>query len=151
VAKTPKFAEVAADMPLAEAARVIVRRLIVDALSEGPGVLTGDVEATHDMRVALRKLRTALRTFDDVLPKRGAKQLGTTARRMARRLGVVRDADVHLAVLRPALGGATLEEADGIAHAMGRLHEERRQGLTRLAIELSQLDVNALLEAVDAR
>jgi CHAD domain-containing protein len=136
-------------MPVSEAARIIVRRLIVDALSQTPGVLAGDVEATHDMRVALRKLRTALRTFDDVLPKRATKRVGTTARRVARRLGVVRDADVHLGVLRPALGGATLEEADGIAHAMGRLHEERRQSLTRLAIELSQLDVNELLATLD--
>jgi CHAD domain-containing protein len=137
-------------MPLDEAARLIVRHLMEDALFQAPGVLEGDIEATHDMRVALRKLRTALRTFDSVLPKRAAKRISSAARRLARRLGVVRDADVHLAVLRSALAGATREETDGIAHAIARLNDQRRSSLTQLAIELSQLDAHALYETLEA-
>ena len=134
--------------PMSEASCVIVRHLIEDALSQASGALEGDVDATHDMRVALRKLRTALRTFDELLPNRATKRIGSAARRIARRLGVVRDADVHLAVLRPVLTGATADEADGIAHAIGRLHDERRRSLTRLAIELSQFDGAGLLKLV---
>jgi CHAD domain-containing protein len=134
---------------MGEAARQIVRRYLAIALTEAPGACDGDVEATHAMRVALRKLRTALRTFDDVLPKRAARRIGQAARRIARHLGVVRDADVHLAALRPVLAEATAGESDGIAHAMARLIDLRKHGLTLLAIELSQLDGAALLKLLD--
>jgi CHAD domain-containing protein len=147
--KTARF-ELMPEMPLEEAARLIVRHLMEDALFKAPLVLEGDIEATHEMRVALRRLRTAVRTFDAALPKRAAKRIGSASRRLARLLGVVRDADVHLAVLRSALAGATLEESDGIAHAIARLHDARRSSLTRLAIELSQLDSGALLATLDA-
>jgi hypothetical protein len=59
-------------------------------------------------------------------------------------LGDVRDADVHLAELRAALGGATANEIPGIAFAIETRVATRRAALARFAIELSQFDREAL-------
>jgi CHAD domain-containing protein len=136
------------EMPLGDAARSILRSLAGEMLSEAPGVLRNDVEATHKMRVAIRRLRTALATFDAAFPKRRLEDFRAATRRVGRRLGAVRDADVHLAVLRATLAGATEAEAPGIAYAIETLSARRRRSLAEFAIEYSQFDRDGLLEAL---
>jgi triphosphatase len=150
VAKAPRFDGLTADASLARAARPILRTLLEAVLAESPAVLHGDdVRATHDMRVAIRRLRTALDTFGDELPRKALRIHSAATRRIARRLGKVRDADVHLAVLRGALGGATTDEVPGIAYAIETLAAQRRQALSEFAVELSQFDRDALAALVD--
>jgi len=151
LARAHRFDDLDLHSTVEQAARIVVRRLFTEALSQAPNALEGtDVEAVHDMRVALRKLRTALRTFEGALPKRNTKRLAGSSRRLARRLGAVRDADVHLAALRSALTGATVAETDGIAHAIDQLNARRRRDLVQLAIELSQTDRDAILVEFDS-
>lgn len=140
MAKAPPFDGLTADASLERAARTVLRALLDAVLAETPAVLHGDdVRATHDMRVAIRRLRTALDTFGADLPRK-LKRYEHASRRIGRRLGKVRDADVHLAALRGALGGATSEEAPGIAYVIETLGTRRRQALSDFAIELSQFD-----------
>ncbi len=134
------------EMPVGHAARTILRTLLTTMLAEAPGVLRNDVEATHDMRVAIRRLRTAMDTFADCFPKKRFSEFRDATRRVGRRLGAVRDADVHLAVLRAALGGATETEAPGIAFAIETLGARRRRSLAEFAIEYSQFDRDRFLE-----
>ena len=69
------------------------------------GVLAAaDPEYLHQMRVALRRLRTAFELFADALPRPVAAELLGELRWLRRALGRARDWDVFLAgTLRPAL------------------------------------------------
>jgi CHAD domain-containing protein len=140
MAKAPRFGGLTPDLPLGEAARLILRQLFDAALAEAPAVLhEHDARATHDMRVALRRLRSGLESFENEF-RRTPLRVERHALRRARRLGEVRDADVHLARLRGALAGATAAEAPGIGYAIEAAIAQRRGALAAFAIELSQFD-----------
>ena len=141
MAKAPRFDGLTPEMPLGAAARLILRRLFEAVLAEAPAVLhEHDARATHDMRVALRRLRSALESFEKEFPHKALRINLHALRRLGRRLGEVRDTDVHLADLRGALAGATASEAAGVAHAIETLIVRRRAALAAFAIELSQFD-----------
>lgn len=53
-------------------------------------------EGVHQMRVATRRLRAALKAFGNVLPKDNARALAAEAGWLCDVLGAVRDLDVHL-------------------------------------------------------
>ncbi len=53
-------------------------------------------EGVHQMRVATRRLRAALKAFGDVLPRNSARSLAAEAGWLCDVLGAVRDLDVHL-------------------------------------------------------
>ncbi len=100
----------AMDLSPEEGARVVALGLLGEATSAADGLAagTGD-EPLHDFRVALRRLRSALRTFrpwlEDSVRRRHEKKL----RRIARSTNEARDAEVQLAWLvtkRDALAAA---------------------------------------------
>jgi inorganic triphosphatase YgiF len=65
-----------------------------------------DPEGVHQMRVGARRLRSALRLFDEWLPPRVARSLSDELRWLARELGQARDLDVFLdETLGPILAG----------------------------------------------
>jgi CHAD domain-containing protein len=146
MAKAPKFDSLQPDQPLEQAARIVLSGLLEAVFAEVPAVLGGeDVRATHDMRVAFRRLRSALATFCDALPRKRLRRFTEATRRVGRQLGAVRDADVHLAALRTALAGATVQETAGIVYALERVSVGRRRALANFAIELSQYDRDGFL------
>ena len=57
---------------------------------------SNDPEYLHQLRVGLRRLRSALRAFRQVIPKREARRSAREARRLIRKLGAARDWDVFL-------------------------------------------------------
>jgi CHAD domain-containing protein len=63
------------------------------------------VDDVHQMRIATRRLRVALRLFGHMLPVERPDRLGRELRWFARALGTVRDLDVHAASLRRYLRG----------------------------------------------
>lgn len=78
------------------ASRVTLQRLAL-LKQEIPGVRQGrDIEAVHRMRVASRRLRTALRLFEECWPPRRGKTWQREVRRVTRSLGEARDADVQI-------------------------------------------------------
>lgn len=79
-----------------------------------------DPETIHQARVALRRLRSALRLFAPVLPRRFVAHWLEVWGELARSLGPARDADVRLDWLLPALAGLGLKDAQTrplLAHA----------------------------------
>lgn len=151
MAKAPRYDGISAEMPLEGAARIVVSALFEATLALAPSVLRGDdTRAVHDMRVGIRRVRSALTSFDDVFPSKRLRALQRATRRVGRKLGDVRDADVHLAVLRATLGGAPESERPGIAYAIDTLLDRRRAALTAFAIELSQFDRDAIARVLDA-
>jgi inorganic triphosphatase YgiF len=80
-----------------------VRHLTANQLAAQRGV---DAEGVHQMRVGARRLRSALRLFEEWLPPRVAGALSQELRWLAGELGRARDLDVFLAeTLEPILAG----------------------------------------------
>lgn len=71
--------------------------IIVD---KAPGVSELDGAAIHDMRVASRRLRMALKLYKPYLEQKTARKLGKLARSITRDLGTRRELDVMLLMMR---------------------------------------------------
>jgi CHAD domain-containing protein len=139
--------ELSPSLPLDAAARLILRALYAEVVAPVPAVLRGDDTASvHDMRVAIRRLRSAMSAFRECFPKKRWSSARSRMRRLGRKLGEIRDADVHLGALRGRLGGASLDERPGVTAALDHLRERRRRALGELAVELSQFDRDAFVE-----
>ncbi|MCW3814617.1 CYTH and CHAD domain-containing protein [Micromonospora sp. DR5-3] len=68
-----------------------------------PGARSGDEDAVHDMRVAVRRLRSTLRTFRGLWDRRASEWLRGELRWLAGHLGPVRDTQVMAARLADAV------------------------------------------------
>jgi CHAD domain-containing protein len=80
---------------MSEAGRKILGYHFARMLTEEPAVRAGgDIEAIHDMRVATRRMRSALNLFRPFYDKATIKPLRRDLRAIARALGAVRDLDV---------------------------------------------------------
>jgi CHAD domain-containing protein len=81
--------------PMAEAARRILAFHLARMARHERGAREGqDLEELHDMRVATRRMRAALRTFAPHLDQKAYKPFRKALRRTGRVLGAVRDLDV---------------------------------------------------------
>jgi CHAD domain-containing protein len=96
---------VAKAMTPAEAFRAVCAACVQHVEANRLGVLAAvDPEYLHQMRVALRRLRTALEAFEDAVPDAVASPLIGEVRWLGRALGRARDWDVFMdATLKPAL------------------------------------------------
>lgn len=141
VAKVSRYGGLTPQTPVHILGDAIVGRLVHEVLAQAPAVVLGtDPEATHDMRVAVRRLRNALDTFgaphDGAQPRRFAK----AARRLGNRLGAVRDANVQLAALRRLLDHAAPDEIAGVAFAIESLERRRADDLGAIGPALSAFE-----------
>jgi CHAD domain-containing protein len=84
-----------ASEPMAEAIRkVLGEQFDVMLANEGGSRLGDDIEHVHDMRVAVRRMRTAFRLFGGYYRRRSIKRFQKDLRDTGRALGAVRDLDV---------------------------------------------------------
>lgn len=104
-------------------------RRLVGALR---GVPSGtDPEAIHQVRVACRRLRAALRVFGEVLGGQRSTRWRRSLRRLARTLGPARDLDVQIQATVERLAAVSdCQLVPGIAYWLARL-ERRRARLQR--------------------
>ena len=101
----PDYRVVGKGMTPPEAFRAVCAACVQHVEANRHGVLAAaDPEYLHQMRVALRRLRTAFEVFGDAVPEPAASQLIDELRWLARALGCARDWDVFIAeTLKPAL------------------------------------------------
>jgi CHAD domain-containing protein len=98
-------------------------------------------DAVHQMRVTVRRLRTALQAFTPVLPKRETAQLSAELKWLGGLLGAARDAEVLTDRLRDGLAAVPQELVLGPVQARVSVHfapieaEARRELLTALDSE----------------
>lgn len=127
-----------ASMSTGEVAYAVLRRQLAALQEHEPGTRLGeDPEEVHDMRVATRRLRAAVKLFSEALPDR-ALWLEKELRWLAGALGEVRDLDVELDELNAWAAGEQgdtdsfedLIEAveEQRAHARGRMLEALDSG-----------------------
>jgi CHAD domain-containing protein len=96
-------------------------------------------EPVHDLRVASRRVRTALRLLDDADPSKRYRRWGRELKRLASALSRARDTDVQA----DFLGGFLKRHGDarcrpGIERLLARLHERREKQQRKLTKELDR-------------
>lgn len=91
-----------------------------------------DEEAIHDARVATRRIKAALDLMGPVLSKRHRKPIDRGLKKIRRRLGPLRDADVMLSHLRTLENDRRLATS---AHWLGQRLEATRKRLHQEATE----------------
>ncbi|KAA0682287.1 CYTH and CHAD domain-containing protein [Roseomonas genomospecies 6] len=112
---------------VAEAYRHIVRhglRLLL--ANEACALAGGDVEGLHQMRVALRRLRTAIRLFRPLTGQPDACRAGNGIRWFSRQLGPARDWDVLLWHGIEPFAATAKAPADTLAALAAAVREARR-------------------------
>ncbi|WP_343068931.1 CHAD domain-containing protein [Azospirillum tabaci] len=112
---------------VAEAYRHIVRhglRLLL--ANEACALAGGDVEGLHQMRVALRRLRTAIRLFRPLAGVPDACRAGNDIRWFSRQLGPARDWDVLLSHGIAPFAATGKASAAGLATLTAAVREARR-------------------------
>lgn len=93
--RSPLAAGIRPDEPMAEAVRKIMYRQYQTMLANEAGCRSGkSIDAVHDMRVATRRLRVALRLFGGYFKRGLVRDLETDLRKTGRTLGAARDLDV---------------------------------------------------------
>ncbi|MCW3838710.1 CYTH and CHAD domain-containing protein [Micromonospora yasonensis] len=129
-------------------------------IAHHPGAWGGDEDAVHDMRVAVRRLRSTLRTFRGLWDRRESEALRGELSWLGGRLGPVRDTQVMAARLAEAvraepdelvLGPVAARLAERFAADLATALDDLRAALgsDRYADLLRRLD--ALLEGPTAR
>jgi inorganic triphosphatase YgiF len=116
---------------------VALRRVIAAQLEQlrenDPGTRLGrDPEALHDMRVAIRRMRAALRAFNEGAAARLRTHLRNELRWLGRVLGAVRDLDVQLENLErhgSALPGTYRDGLEPFRRHLESLRADRRASL----------------------
>jgi len=95
---TTATAGVQPTMPVAEACRLLLHTQLIAMLSNEAGVrLSHEMEYVHEMRVAIRRARAALKLYGEFFKPKAIRTLRKALSTTARHLGQVRDLDVALA------------------------------------------------------
>jgi len=123
--------------PQAETAARFARRLFCELqqaiLQHEAGAVAGDVEAIHDMRVGIRRLRVALGNFAVCLPKEDRRRLRASLEHLANALGDTRDLDVMIGALNSKQANKPEDERAAILAFIRRLRARRRRRHGQLA------------------
>lgn len=128
---------VEAGQTIAQAASAVVRGQLSAILARRDGTLAGeDPEELHQMRVACRRLRTAVGLFRRWLPE-GAERLREEAGWLGSVLGPVRDADVQMESLRGLQPSLPEDVRPGGEAFLGWISAARAEAFRRMRSELT--------------
>ena len=112
-----------------------------------------DLEGVHDMRVASRRLRSALRDFAPFFRKAELRPIRARIKLIAGALGRVRDEDVAIAALERLMAKAPADLLPGLERVVAERRIQREELRSRLVAAIAeeqlarlQLDVAAGLE-----
>jgi CHAD domain-containing protein len=136
---------------LRSAARRVVAARSADLAGIAPGAVGAeDPEALHDVRVAVRRLTSALDVFADGLDEESRRRSRRMLRRDAEPLGRARDLDVQMALVRRFLKGARTSEQPGIVHVLAVLAGERAELESELQGAIAAFADPQLVAALEA-
>lgn len=121
---------------LRDYAHLAIQKHFKKSIKHESDVLKGsDPEALHQMRVGMRRLRTALQVFDPVLDlpaEAGDRQI----KKIAQRLGAVRDLDVLEIALkehyRPHLEGKEQKKLDQVVESLQKQRDRQFNRIEKL-------------------
>jgi CHAD domain-containing protein len=117
-----------ADDTMAEAANKTLLFHLQRMMLHEPGTREGkDEEELHDMRVATRRMRAALRVFEDHIDMRAYKPFLKVLRQTGRELGTVRDLDVFRIKTQSYLDSLPEAERSGLDPLLEAWERERER------------------------
>lgn len=136
MAKTKEITGIDCDADALEWAAKVLRVRFEDVLEQRGGALhSEDIKGVHSMRVATRRLRSALRDFAYLMKKKPLKKISREIKRIADALGAARDEDVAIAALEKLREkSADYQVKEGI----DRLIEERRARREQAQLDLME-------------
>jgi CHAD domain-containing protein len=127
------------DLPADDSARLIALRLLDDVVVARLRLSRPeDHEALHDFRVALRRLRSALRAWRLSLGPAVSKRIRRRLREIARATGRSRDLEVHIAWVRSRMGGLRDYQRAGAEWLLARLEARKVRADRRLERRLAR-------------
>jgi len=142
-----EVAEVDEDATVAEVVRRELATSVVRLLRHDAGVRLGeDPEAVHQARVATRRLRSALRTFRDVIEPDWGRSLRDRLKGVADRLGAVRDTEVLRDRLRSRSPSLPEGDRKGLAELVTILQMARDEAREQLLEAIREPTYAALLD-----
>jgi CHAD domain-containing protein len=106
--------------------------------------VNADAEALHDLRVASRRLRAALRLGPAEPVAKPRNRIGKKLRRLGRVLGRPRESDVNVAILENRLPGARPPLAPAIELMLGFEHERRTAARAKMLRRLEKIDLDEI-------
>ena len=133
-------------MPTAtgDLAVLVLQRNAAEFLQHAPGARAGtNPYHVHQMRVATRRMRAALRLFSDLLPPDGSS-LNDELKWFASQLGPVRDLDVQIQRMRATATALSISEALGPYE--GWFQDQYQQARTKLAEAFESRRFGALVQ-----
>jgi CHAD domain-containing protein len=131
----------------------VMSRYLTALRQEMAGVRQGvDIEAIHRMRVASRRMRSALPLFETCYANKYQVLWRTEIRQVTRALGQARDTDVQIDALKRFL--ASLQEKrcrPGINRLLLRLHQKRAGLQVKVNQALEELQKSQALESLEEK
>lgn len=133
-------------------AKALLKRL-QDVAKEIDGVRKADdIERIHDMRVATRRVRSALPLFEKCLPGKSSKKWNKEMKRVTQALGTARDADVQIDFLQGLLDNLTDSSCrPGIQRLMLRLQQRRDKAQGEVLEAMDGLELSGVLEQMGGK
>ena len=123
-ATKPAATRLKSDDPAIEALRVIIGETLGHLLTNQPAALAGDPEGVHQVRIAIRRIRSALRLFSPHLEAHARRLFEADLRRAGRMIGEARDWDVFCDEILPQV--AESPKARKVAEMMRAPADARR-------------------------
>lgn len=134
----PQIQSIKPDDTMAEAGRKALLPELVKMLKHEAGSRVGDdIEDVHDMRVAIRRIRSTFRLLSAYYKPKAIDPYNRQLRRMARALGAVRDLDVMIDNLTNYANELADDRRAALQPAFAKLNDER---------ETARRDLNRLLD-----
>jgi CHAD domain-containing protein len=115
-----------------QVAQRVFAELYEAIIAQETSVQQGEVEAIHDMRVAIRRLRAALGNFAVCLTNEERKQIRFWLKRLADALGAVRDLDVLMESFKLSQTSLAVTDRPAIAALLARLRRQRKRRMRML-------------------
>ena len=127
------------------AARAVVRFHLRAFARFEEAARAGEVEPVHQLRVATRRLRAALRLFAPLLPQRFVEPTHRDLAELARAIGGVRDLDVLFEAVRARAARLDPELRRALGPVGLAIHEQRATALSALVSALDGSKCRRLL------
>jgi CHAD domain-containing protein len=128
----------------------LVRKHINAVEAEARGVRKAkDIEPLHRMRVALRRLKSTLSDFKNLLPAKEYEEALANIRKLLRSLGQARDIDTKTAFLNDLIASSVTDKyKEGVLEIIDELKEDRAEIQPRIQKNISRLNQKQVFRCI---